>query len=166
MADNFLEKRLEQYKAKAKGASSVAKHNNGVLSVIKKNSAASIDTSFAVRDDQLKTIASVIEALPQCKEQFAYHTGVFYCNTLSAGCIKGVPLKAHIVISLKGDCVGDNMFALGMLAQTMLIRAAEIGLKGVVYDISAEDKNTLSSIVGAPVLLVLAFGRAVCSYDK
>ena len=76
MADNFLEKRLEQYKAQAKGASSVAKHNNGVLSVIKKNSAASIDTSFAVRDDQLKTIASVIEALPQCKEQFAYHTGV------------------------------------------------------------------------------------------
>ena len=58
MADNYLEKRMEQHRAVAGTAAQKPKHT--LYSLIEKNRSTRLfDTSFVVREDQLRRIVAV-----------------------------------------------------------------------------------------------------------
>ena len=146
MADNFLEKRMEQYKARA--TSQGAARGASVAALIEKSCATEFD-GFVVRADQLHRIVAaavkVVSAAP-----FRYK---LLCGNDAVQCVAGVlSPTACIAVYAPAECCS---FALGRAVQAMLLQAAEIGLSGaVVKDFALQECGGL-----VPVAL-LAVGRA------
>lgn len=157
MADNFLEKRMEQHRAQA--ASSVAQRSRATLAaLIDRCAAAPSVEGYAVRADQLKRIVSAAVKLPACsalryKLLLSSSEPLFEAVSLS-------PAMAYIVIC--SSCEPDA-FVLGRAVQVMQLQAAEIGLSAMLVEgVDVSELLSTSLLPFVPCAL-LSVGRAALS---
>ena len=171
MADNYLEKRMEDYRNQAPRAKKVATLNK----LLRRNrSYRGYDTSFEVRADQLRRIIETATLCPSARNQQVLRFRPVLSNE-SDNVLKHIRLggalpelhlpfpgtepQAFIVIC---STVEESKYVdidLGIVAQTMLLQATELGLGGICIGAfnHAEVKEALN-LPYEPVL-VIAIGR-------
>lgn len=171
MADNYLEKRMEDYNRQQPRAKRVAT----VARLLKHNrSYRGYDASFRVREDQLRKIIEVATLCPSARNQqvlrfrpvLADEAAKVLRNIRLGGALPelhlpfaGTEPNAFIVIC---STVPESKYVdmdLGIVAQSMLLQAVELGLGGIC--IGAFDHGALSEELNLRFepLLVLAIGR-------
>lgn len=171
MADNYLEKRMEDYRNQQPAKKRVAT----LARLLKANrSYRGYDTKFEVRPDQLQRIMEVATLCPSARNQQVLRfrpvlkeeaTKVLQHIRLGGALpelnlpFEGTEPNAFIVIC---STVPDSHYVsvdLGIVAQSMLLQATEIGLGGIC--IGAFDHEAIKTVLNLPYepLLVLAIGR-------
>jgi hypothetical protein len=175
MADNYLEKRMEQFRSAA-GISST-KGNKGSLSalLLKNRSTRGFDSSFKVRRDQLVRIVSVNTRVASARNRqvlrFALvteeraHLVLPHIAMGSALNEMKLPLpgkepNAFIVVCSVCEPHVSTYVDLGISVQSMLLQAVEIGLNGVC--LMSFDKEKIKENLSLPYepLMVLAIGKS------
>ena len=171
MADNYLEKRMEDYRSQVPRAKRVATLNK----LLRRNrSYRGYDTSFEVRADQLRRIIETATLCPSARNQQVLRFRPVLRNE-SDKVLKQIRLggalpelhlpfpgtepQAFIVIC---STVEESKYVdidLGIVAQTMLLQATELGLGGIC--IGAFDHAEIKEVLNLPYepVLVIALGR-------
>ena len=160
MADNYLEKKMEEYKARPWTTSGGKSHKTATTLnrlLVKNRKYDKFDNTVIVREEHLKSIAEVlykIELIGNIRaEDFLIETLIHekpvsnnYENTVNHPIILGDNLeqseqsnaRAFIIVNYNtnqnkfiepNDCA-TICFNLGIIAQSMLLRATEMGLNG------------------------------------
>lgn len=171
MADNYLEKRMEDYSKQQPRAKRVA----SLARLLRHNrSYRGYDASFRVREDQLRKIIAVATLCPSARNQqvlrfrpvLADEAAKVLRHIRLGGALPelhlpfpGTEPNAFIVIC---STVEESKYVdvdLGIVAQSMLLQAVEMGLGGIC--IGAFDHKELREELSLPhePLLVLAIGR-------
>ena len=171
MADNYLEKRMEDYR----NQQPAKKRVSTLARLLKANrSYRGYDSKFEVRPDQLQRIMEVATLCPSARNQQVLRfrpvlkeeaTKVLQHIRLGGALpelnlpFEGTEPNAFIVIC---STVPDSHYVsvdLGIVAQSMLLQATEIGLGGIC--IGAFDHAAIKEALALPYepLLVLAIGR-------
>ena len=171
MADNYLEKRMEDYRNQQPAKKRVAT----LQRLLKANrSYRGYDSSFKVRPDQLRRIIETATLCPSARNQqvlrFRPVLGDEAAKVLKhirlGGALpelhlpfEGTEPNAFIVVC---STVVDSHYVsvdLGIVAQTMLLQATEMGLGGIC--IGAFDHAEVKEALSLPYdpLLVIAIGR-------
>lgn len=171
MADNYLEKKMEDYKA----AQPVKRRTATLRRLLLNNrSYRGYDASFKVREDQLHRIIEVATLCPSARNQqvlrFRPVLGEEATTVLRhirlGGALPELHLpfvgsepNAFIVIC---STVEESKYVdidLGIVAQSMLLQAVEIGLGGIC--IGAFDHEPIKELLNLKYepVLVLAIGR-------
>jgi nitroreductase len=171
MADNYLEKKMEDYlqaqpaKRRVATLHRLLQHNR---------SYRGYDANFKVREDQLRRIIEVVTLCPSARNQQVLRFRPVMGDEATAmlkyirlgGALpelhlpfEGTEPNAFIVIC---STVEESKYVdidLGIAAQSMLLQAVEIGLGGIC--IGAFDHEPLKELLGLKYepLLVLAIGR-------
>ncbi len=175
MADNYLERKMEEYLAQPAGGRS--KPIATLTRLLRKNrSHRGYDSLFTVREDQLRRIIAVNALIPSARNRQALR----FRPVLSDEAPKVLPLirlggalpelhlpvagtepNAFIVICATVPEDRDLDIDLGISAQSMLLQAAEMGLNGIC--IGAFDRQRLREALGLPLepLLVVAIGKGI-----
>ena len=171
MADNYLEKRMEDYKAHQPSKRRMATLGNLLL---RNRSYRGYDSSFVVRDDQLRRIIEVATLCPSARNQQVLRfrpvrgdeARAMLSHIRLGGALPelhlpfaGTEPNAFIVIC---STVEESKYVdidLGIVAQSMLLQATEIGLGGIC--IGAFDHNEVAELLHLPYkpLLVVAIGK-------
>lgn len=171
MADNYLEKRMEDYRNQMPARRRVATLGRLLL---RNRSYRGYDSKFVVREDQLRSIIETATLCPSARNQqvlrFRPVLGDEADKVLShirlGGALPelhlpfpGTEPRAFVVIC---STVEESKYVdidLGIVAQSMLLRATELGLGGIC--IGAFDHADIRQKLGLPYepLLVLAIGR-------
>jgi nitroreductase len=174
MADNYLEKKMEEYRA-----AGPAKRKSSALSLNKlldrNRSYRGYDNSFVVRPDQLRTIIGVNTRIPSARNsQLLRFRPVTHEEAEKVlpyirlgGALKELKLpfegtepRAFIVVCATTPTPDHYVYIdLGISAQSMLLKAVEMGLGGIC--IGAFDKQPVKDSLGLPYepLLVIAIGK-------
>lgn len=171
MADNYLEKRMEDYRNQQPAKKRVAT----LARLLKANrSYRGYDAKFEVRPDQLQRIMEVATLCPSARNQQVLRFRPVLKDEAAkvlqhirlGGALpelnlpfEGTEPNAFIVIC---STVPDSHYVsvdLGIVAQSMLLQATEIGLGGIC--IGAFDHEAIKTTLNLPYepLLVLAIGR-------
>ena len=174
MADNYLEKRMEQYRSNS-AASSTAKKEGLAALLVKNRSTRGYDALYVVRPDQLRRIVAVNNKVPSARNRqplrFRLVTAdeahkVLPFIRMGAGLkelrlpIAGTEPNAFIVVCSIIEPRNSTFVDLGISAQSMLLQAVEMGLNGLcVMDFDA-DKLIGSLQLPYKPLLVIAIGKS------
>lgn len=171
MADNYLEKRMEDYRNQQPTKKRVAT----LCRLLKANrSYRGYDSKFEVRPDQLRRIMEVATLCPSARNQQVLRFRPVLKDEAAkvlqhirlGGALpelhlpfEGTEPNAFIVIC---STVPESHYVsvdLGIVAQSMLLQATEIGLGGIC--IGAFDHAAIKEALNLPYepLLVLAIGR-------
>ena len=171
MADNYLEKRMEDYLNQAPRTKKVATLNK----LLRRNrSYRGYDTKFEVRPDQLRRIIETATLCPSARNQqvlrfrpvLTDESDKVLKHIRLGGALPELHLPlpdtephAFVVIC---SVVEESKYVdidLGIVAQTMLLQATELGLGGIC--IGAFDHKEIREELNLPYepLLVIAFGR-------
>lgn len=171
MADNYLEKRMEDYLNQAPRTKKVATLNK----LLRRNrSYRGYDTKFEVRPDQLRRIIETATLCPSARNQqvlrfrpvLTDESDKVLKHIRLGGALPELHLpfpdtepRAFVVIC---STVEESKYVdidLGIVAQTMLLQATELGLGGIC--IGAFDHREIREELNLPYepLLVIAFGR-------
>ena len=177
MADNFLEKKFEEFQAN-RGQAPKHKPSSNNLSLnsllLKNRSYRGFDSSQRVTLQELQQIAEVCTKIPSAKNQqvlrFKLVAGEdaprLQQYTKWGGALPelnlpfpGTEPSAFIIIC---STVAENKWVdidLGIAAQSMLLKAVEMGLNGIC--IGAFNKNEVTAEFSLPYepVLVLAIGK-------
>lgn len=177
MADNYLERKMEEYRART-AAGQGSRRPLATLGrlLLKNRSHRSYDANFIVREDQLRRIIAVNAKIPSARNQQVLR----FRPVLSGEAQKvlahirlGEALP-HLHLPLPGtepnafiiicSTAAEDRYVdidLGISAQSMLLQAAEIGLNGIC--IGAFDKERIRQEFGLEwePLLILAIGRGI-----
>lgn len=177
MADNYLEKRMEDYRNQAPRARKVATLNK----LLRRNrSYRGYDGSFDVRADQLRRIIETATLCPSARNQqvlrfrpvLSDESNKVLKHIRLGGALPelhlpfpGTEPRAFVVIC---STVEESKYVdidLGIVAQTMLLQASELGLGGIC--IGAFDHNEIKEVLQLPYepVLVIAFGRPAESIE-
>ena len=174
MADNYLEKRMEQYRSHSTTSSNVKK--DGLSSLLVKNrSTRGYDASYRVRIDQLRRIVAVNTKLASARNRqplrFRLVTADEACKVLpfirmGAGLkelnlpLEGTEPNAFIIVCSTIEPRNSTFVDLGIAAQSMLLQAVEMGLNGLC--IMDFDRQLLVDTLQLPYtpLLVIAVGKS------
>ncbi len=175
MADNYLEKRMEQYRSNSATASS-PKSKDGLAVLLTRNrSTRGYDASYLVRIDQLRRIVGVNNKLASARNRqvlrFRPVTAdeahkVLPFIRMGAGLkelhlpIQGTEPNAFIVVCSTIEPRNSTFVDLGISAQSMLLQAVEMGLNGLC--IMDFDGSSLVEALQLPYkpLLVVAIGKS------
>ncbi|MBO5787659.1 MAG: nitroreductase family protein, partial [Bacteroidaceae bacterium] len=145
MADNYLEKKMEQHRAATGAIASKAKNFLAVL-LEKNRSTRGYDNSFIVRSDQLRRIVAVNTKIASARNRqvlrFRMVTGdeahkVLPFISMGSGLKKlSLPLQgeepnAFIIVCSETEPRTSTFIDLGISVQSMLLQATEIGLNGL-----------------------------------
>ena len=177
MADNSLERKLEEYRARTAAAQG-SRRPLATLSrlLLKNRSHRGYDANFIVREDQLRRIIAVNAKIPSARNQ-----QVLRFRPVLSGEVQKVLAHIrlggalpHLHLPLPGtepnafiivcSTAAEDRYVdidLGISAQSMLLQAAEIGLNGIC--IGAFDKERIRQEFGLEwePLLILAIGRGI-----
>lgn len=177
MADNYLERKMEEYRART--AAGQGSHRPlATLSrlLLKNRSHRGYDANFIVREDQLRRIIAVNAKIPSARNQQVLR----FRPVLSGEAQKVLAhirlggALPHLHLPLPGtepnafiivcSTAAEDRYVdidLGISAQSMLLQAAEIGLNGIC--IGAFDKERIRQEFGLEwePLLILAIGRGI-----
>ena len=175
MADNFLEKRMEQYRSRSSSLQN-AKTKEGLAALLVKNrSTRGYDASYRVRIDQLRRIVAVNTKLASARNRqplrFRLVTADEACKVLpfirmGAGLkelnlpLEGTEPNAFIIVCSTIEPRNSTFVDLGIAAQSMLLQAVEMGLNGLC--IMDFDRQLLVDTLQLPYkpLLVIAVGKS------
>ncbi len=171
MADNYLEKKMEDYRA-----SQPTKRRTATLRRLLQHNRSyrGYDNSFVVREDQLRRIIEVATLCPSARNQQVLRfrpvlkdeSDKVLSHMRLGGALPELHLpfpgsepNAFVVIC---STVEESKYVdmdLGIVAQSMLLQATEIGLGGIC--IGAFDREPIKEALNLPYepLLVLAIGR-------
>ena len=173
MADNYLEKRMEQHRAAVAGDTKKAKVS--LVSLLEKNrSTRGYDSSFVVRDDQLRRIVAVNTRIASARNRQVLRFRLVTADevqkvlpfiSMGAGLkelslpLPGTEPNAFIIVCSTIEPRPSTYVDLGISVQSMLLQAVEIGLNGLC--IMSFDKDALISSLALPYepLMVVAIGR-------
>ena len=174
MADNYLEKKMEDYLSGA--GSAKGKSNRRLEGLLTKNrSYRGYDNSYVVRPDQLRRIISVVTKIPSARNsQLLRFRPVTHEEAAKVspyirlgGAMRDLKLpfegmepRAFVVICAATAEPDHYVYIdLGIAAQSMLLQAVEIGLGGIC--IGAFDKQAVKESLALPYepLLVVAIGK-------
>ena len=174
MADNYLEKRMEQYRSNS-AVSSTAKKGGLAALLVKNRSTRGYDASYTVRPDQLRRIVAVNTKVPSARNRqplrFRLVTSdeahkVLPFIRMGAGLkdlqlpLEGTQPNAFIVVCSTIEPRNSTFVDLGISAQSMLLQAVEMGLNGLcIMDFDA-DRLTGSLQLPHKPLLVIAIGKS------
>lgn len=171
MADNYLEKRMEDYLNQAPRVRKTAT----LRSLLMRNrSYRGYDASFIVRDDQLRRIIEVATLCPSARNQqvlrfrpvMGEEARAMLQHIRLGGALPelhlpfpGTEPNAFIIVC---STIEESKYVdvdLGIVAQSMLLQATEIGLGGIC--IGAFDHEPLREMLDLPYepLLVIAIGK-------
>ena len=172
MADNYLGKKMEDHLR----ATAPAKRTTHSLSrLLERNrSHRAFDTTFKVREDQLRRIVEVATKVPSARNQQVLRFRMVLDGEAEkvlphirlGGALPELHLpkageepRAFIVICSTVPASHYVSVDLGIVAQSMLLQAVEIGLNGIC--IGAFDAKAVREELSLPYdpLLVLAIGR-------
>ena len=172
MADNYLGKKMEDFLA---GKSSAPKRTMSFAKLVAKNrSYRGFDNTFTVRADQLRRIMEVVPRCPSARIQQVLRLRAVLADEADkvlphirlGGALRELKLplqgtepRAFIVIC---STVAEDKYVnmdIGIVAQTMLLQAVEIGLNGIC--IGAFDHSAIQQSLNLPYepMLILALGR-------
>lgn len=177
MADNYLERKMEEYRARTAAAQG-SRRPLATLSrlLLKNRSHRGYDANFIVREDQLRRIIAVNAKIPSARNQQVLR----FRPVLSGEAQKVLAhirlggALPHLHLPLPGtepnafiivcSTAAEDRYVdidLGISAQSMLLQAAEIGLNGIC--IGAFDKERIRQEFGLEwePLLILAIGRGI-----
>lgn len=177
MADNYLERKMEEYRART-ASSSAGRRPLVTLSrlLLKNRSHRGYDANFIVREDQLRRIIAVNAKIPSARNQQVLR----FRPVLADEAQKVLPhirlggALPHLHLPLPGtepnafiivcSTIAEDRYVdidLGISAQSMLLQAAEIGLNGIC--IGAFDRERIRQEFGLEwePLLILAIGRGI-----
>ena len=174
MADNYLEKRMEQYRSHSSVSSSARKE--GLASLLVKNrSTRGYDASYIVRADQLRRIVAVNSKVPSARNRqplrFRLVTSdeaqkVLPFIRLGAGLkdlqlpLEGTQPNAFIVVCSTIEPRNSTYVDLGISVQSMLLQAVEMGLNGLCMMDFDADRLVGSLQLPYRPLLVVAVGKS------
>ena len=174
MADGYLEKRYEEVFGKG-AKKTVVKHTSLETIMEKNRSYRGYDQSFVVKRDMLERIVAVNAKIASAKNQqvlrfklVTKETGadIIVQNMKLGGLLPelhlpypGTEPEAFIIIC---STIPENKFVdidLGIAAQSMLLKATEMGLSGIM--IGAFNKAKVTEAFNLPYepLLILAIGK-------
>ena len=173
MADNYLEKKMEQYRG---GSAATAKPKGSLASLVLKNrSTRGYDSTFKVRKDQLYRIVAVNTKLASARNRqllrfrlvTAEEAGkVLPHISMGAGLeelslpLPGCEPNAFIVVCSTEETRNSTFVDLGISVQSMLLQAVEIGLNGLcIMSFDAEAVVKELSLPYRP-LMVVAIGKS------
>ena len=176
MADNYLEKKMEDYNAGKNACGKTTKAGASLDRLLTKNrSYRGYDNSYVVRPDQLRRIISVNTKIPSARNsQLLRFRPVTHEEAEKVvpfirlgGALKDLKLpfegqepRAFVVICSATPTPDHYVYIdLGISAQSMLLQAVEIGLGGIC--IGAFDKAKVKESLELPYepLLVVAIGK-------
>ena len=172
MADNYLGKKMEDFLA---GKSTTPKRTMAFAKLVAKNrSYRGYDNSFTVREDQLRRIMEVVPACPSARNQqvlrlrpvLAAEADKVLPHIRLGGALRDMKLplpgtepRAFIVIcSTTAEDKYVNM-DIGIIAQTMLLQATEIGLNGICIGAFDHAAVQQSLELQYEPLLIVAIGK-------
>ena len=171
MADNYLEKKMEDYRA----AQPAKKRTATLRRLLQHNrSYRGYDAAFKVREDQLHRIIEVATLCPSARNQQVLRFRPVLADEASkvlphirlGGAlphlklpVAGTEPNAFVVICSTVEMSHYVSVDLGIVAQSMLLQAVEIGLNGIC--IGAFDAKAVKESLGLKYepCLVLAIGR-------
>lgn len=176
MADNYLGRKMEEYFSRptTKPKSHRATSLTGLLT--KNRSHRAYDASFEVREDQLRHIIEVASLTPSARNQQVLrfrpilHDEAPRLTELirMGGALPELHLphkdtapNAYIIIT---SCVEENKFVdidLGIVAQSMLLKAVEMGLNGICIAAFDSEKVHKEFNLKHQPLLILAIGKGL-----
>ncbi len=177
MADNYLEKKMEEYRAAmaAQGNSKGAKASSLGKLLARNRSYRGYDNSFIVRHDQLRRIISVNTQIPSARNsqllRFRPVTHEEADKVLPhirlGGALKDLKLpfegtepRAFIVVCAATTNPDHYLYIdLGISAQSMLLQATEIGLGGICIGAFEREKVRENLELPWEPLLVVAIGK-------
>lgn len=172
MADNYLGKKMEDFLS---GKTAAPKRVMNLAKLVAKNrSYRGYDNSFVVRADQLHRIMEVVPMCPSAKNQQVLRLRAVLSDEADkvlphirlGGALRELKLplpgtepRAFIVIC---STIAEDKYVnmdIGIIAQTMLLQATEIGLNGIC--IGAFDHAAVQQSLNLPYqpLLILAIGK-------
>lgn len=173
MADNYLERRMEAYRAQP--AEPVRRPAAALERLLTRNrSVRGYDARFVVRADQLRRIVAVCTKIPSARNQQVLRfrlvlkeeaAGVLAHVRMGGALpelhlpLPGTEPNAFIIVC---STVPEDRWVdidLGIAVQSMLLQAVEIGLNGLC--IGAFDKESIREAFRLPYepLLILAVGK-------
>lgn len=177
MADNYLEKKMEEYRTRpAAGRAQSKPHASLGRLLLKNRSHRGYDARFIVREDQLRSIIEVNARIPSARNQQALR----FRPVLADEAAKVTPLVRlggalpHLGLPLPGtepnayiivcSTIAEDRYVdidLGISAQSMLLRAVELGLNGIC--IGAFDRQKIAEAFGLKwePLLIVAIGKGI-----
>ena len=177
MADNYLEKKFEEFQAN-KGLAPKHKATSNNLSLnsllLKNRSYRGFDSSRQVSIEELQQIAEVCTKIPSAKNQQVLRfklvagedTPRLQQYTKWGGALpelnlpfKGTEPSAFIIIC---STVPENKWVdidLGIAAQSMLLKAVEMGLNGICIGAFNKAEVTAEFALPCEPVLVLAIGK-------
>ena len=157
MADNYLENKMEEYRARTASGPCNRKPRQTLDRLLMKNrSLRGYDNRFIVREDQLKRIIAVNTKIPSARNQqvlrfrpvLADEAGKVLPHIHLGSALPqlhlplpGTEPNAFIIIC---STVEESRYVdidLGISAQSMLLQATELGLNGICID--AFDKERI-----------------------
>lgn len=173
MADGYLEKKFEEF---GQGAKKTVVRHNAVETLMEKNrSYRGYDKSFVVRREMLERIVAVNTKIASAKNQqvlrfklVTKETGadIVLQNMKLGGLLPELHLpfagsepEAFIIIC---STIPENKFVdidLGIAAQSMLLKATEMGLGGIMIGAFNKAKITEAFQLPYEPLLMIAVGK-------
>ncbi len=177
MADNYIGKKMEEFLSKPATRPTVKVAASLVRLLGKNRSVRGYDPSFRVREDQLHGIAAVAALTPSARNAQPLRFRLVWGEEAAAVTplvrmggalpelhlpLAGTEPNAWIVVCTGVEPTPDTYIDLGIVAQSMLLRATEMGLNGLC--IRAFDAAGVSRTLDLPAefrpLMVLAIGRS------
>ena len=175
MADNFLEKRMEQYRSRSSSLQNTKTKEGLAALLVKNRSTRGYDASYRVRIDQLRRIVAVNTKLASARNRqplrFRLVTADEACKVLpfirmGAGLkelnlpLEGTEPNAFVIVCSTIEPRNSTFVDLGIAAQSMLLQAVEMGLNGLC--IMDFDRQLLVDTLQLPYtpLLVIAVGKS------
>ena len=173
MADNYIGRKMEEYEMQK--CASVHTRRVSLMSLLAKNrSTRGFDNSFKVRYDQLVSLVEAARLAPSARNQQSLrfrlvtaeeaHLVLPYIKLGGALPELNLPFEGtepNAFVVICGEKEGRYIdMDLGIVAQTMLLRATEMGLNGVC--IGAFDHDAISKALQLNLApkLILAIGRS------
>lgn len=176
MADNYLEKKMEEFRASSCNGGRSHKNRTSLDRLLSKNrSYRGYDNNYVVRPDQLRKIIAVNTKIPSARNSQLLRfrpvtheeAGKVLPFIRLGGALRDMKLpfegtepRAFIVVCSATPTPDHYVYIdLGISAQSMLLQAVEIGLGGIC--IGAFDKQAVKEALGLPYepLLVVAIGK-------
>ncbi len=173
MADNYLERKMEEYRARPSAARCKPAANLQKL-LLKNRSFRGYDSRFLVREDQLRRIIAVNTRIPSaCNQQVLRFRPVLADEApkvLAHIHLGGALPKLHLPLPgtepnafiICCSTVAENRYVdmdLGISAQSMLLQATEMGLNGLCIGAFEREPIRQAFALAWEPLLILAIGK-------